>query len=460
VRPDADAASLSSAVADGVGGYGSLSHRWCHRPDFDHGCADRSDSNRPDWQAIRSLLATRDSGLMMMAGQVPEALPVAAWPVEAVVVPLARPLARTLLGMGVETKSGIALGRGATITLWPTLGDLADPDTRVAFEQAVEALFADPTTRPDGVVVDAHPDMVSTLVGRRLAALHDLPVLVVPHHRAHAAAGMAEQGLTESLALAFDGMGWGEDGRLWGAELLHLHPGGCERLGTFAPAPLPGADAAVREPLRQLVGRLVGAGVELTPAWQARHGLDATTAAVWVRQCRQGINAPLSHAAGRLFDAFAAWLGVAPACITHEGEPAIRLEAVARLCTDPALAPTLPFTRRENGRMLVIDWGETFRLPQPFAVAEAVKAAWAWAFHRAVADAILALVDHGVRLTGLRDVVSSGGVFMNRLLRELLWPPLQQRGVVPWLPRRVPVGDGGIALGQVYAATGMGVGAF
>ncbi len=380
----------------------------------------------------------------------PDRIP--ALPAVQLVLPVATRFVRPVLALGVETKHALAMGQEESITLFQPFGDLADPVVRSAMERAVMALLDHPSYAPERLVVDVHPDMYPTVLGRRLARERSLTVVTVQHHQAHGAACMAEHGHHHALALACDGMGYGPDGTLWGAELLHLYPGGWTRLGSFDPVPLPGGDAAVRQPVRQLLARLLAAGVALDADWQVRLGLSAIACDIWSRQCRLGVHAPVSHAAGRLFDAFAVWLGTAPDIIAHEGEPAMALEAVAHRWHGGNPGYHLPFALREAQGMLWVDWSPLFGALPVKTVPEAERPAWAYGFHAAVAEAMGALVVHGVRTTGLRDVVLSGGVFMNRLLRDLLTDRLAALEIRVSCHQRLAPGDGSLAVGQLWAA--------
>ncbi|MBF0147511.1 MAG: hydrogenase maturation protease [Magnetococcales bacterium] len=370
------------------------------------------------------------------------------------VVPLAKPMHRSILAMGTETKNSPALGLPSAITLFKPLGDLTDPTARTLLEQSARELLEHPDPIPRAIAVDLHPDMASSVLGIRLAREYALPIMTIQHHHAHAAACMAEHHLEESLALVCDGMGWGTDGNLWGAELLHVKGSHCVRLGTFAPAPLPGGDAAVRHPLRQLLARWVIAGVEPTERWCGRVGITATEAAVWTHQCHHGLHTPSSHAAGRLFDAFAALLGIAPPTIAFEGEPAIRLEAHARHCSESLHARHhLPFTLKRQGSMRVVDWNPLFRQFSPdreWSPDETIL--WAYSFHQAVATALVRLVTHAMEQTGLNRVVLGGGVFMNTLLKEHFFSMMEDRACQIYYPQRLPPGDAAIALGQAWIA--------
>lgn len=371
-------------------------------------------------------------------------------------IPLAIPLKRSVLAMGIETKNALALGRADEILLFQPLGDTADPSARTMLEEQTRRLLDGGDAAPKTIGVDLHPDMFPSVLGRRLAQERGLAVVAVQHHVAHAAACMAEHGLQESLALVFDGMGWGGDATLWGAELLHVRPGHGLRLGTFAPAPLPGGDAAVKNPYRQLLARWVDADVAIDPDWCATLGLSATEVQLWTHQCRHGLHAPLSHAAGRLFDAFAALLGIAPSVITCEGEPAMLLEAAAkRFVGDGSQVQRLPFSLRQENDLLLVDWRDLIRqFPGDHRWTQDEIAYWAMAFHHTMVDAMVQMVHHGHECTGLRSVVCSGGVFMNELVAVGLRVKLEQEGYRVFQHQRILPGDLSIAVGQAWMIGG------
>lgn len=364
---------------------------------------------------------------------------------------LGRPLLRRVLAMGAELKNAVAVGFEERVVLSPHIGDLEAPEALASLERVARTLPAFLERQPEVVAVDLHPDMQATRLGRRLAAEAGLPVVEVQHHHAHAAAALAEHGLESGLALVMDGTGLGPDGTVWGAELLAVDPGGFRRLATFAPVALPGGDAAVRRPARQAVARWADAGLPPPEEWLKRQGVSAEEAEVWRRQCAGGLNAPLTCAAGRVFDAFSAALGLAPETVTYEGQSAVRLEAAARRAGSGG-GLTLPFSAAERAGCWTVDWREAFAaLADPQAVAGR-ESDWAFAAHRAIADAAWNMINYGLARDASGLVALSGGVFMNRLLNELLVPRLEAAGVRVLLHRRVPPNDGCIALGQAVVA--------
>ncbi len=372
---------------------------------------------------------------------------------------LAHPLHRTVLAMGAELKNAIALGYGDRVIASPHVGDLEAPEAVAGLRQVAEALPRFVNRRPEVVAVDAHPDMHSSRVGREIAARLGFPVREVQHHHAHAAACLGEHGLQEGLALVFDGAGLGPDGHIWGAELLDVQPGAFRRLASFAGVPLPGGDAAVQRPARQLAGRCFAAGIDLTTAQRARLEISDEEWQVWWQQCVAGVNAPVTHAAGRLFDAFAVALGLASRSTTYEGQTAIRLEAAAGRCAGGDSGPALPYRTSEKDGMFWVDWSEAFRgLLNEFhpgkETAAADRGPEAYAAHVAIAAAAAEMIRYGTEATGHRRVALSGGVFMNRILTRLLVAQLEAAGVTVLLHRDTPPNDGCIAIGQAVVAGG------
>jgi hydrogenase maturation protein HypF len=366
---------------------------------------------------------------------------------------LAHGLKRNVLAMGAELKNAIAVGFDDRAVLSPHIGDLDTPEAVEGLRKVARSLPAFLDRQPDVVAVDLHPDMQSTRLGRELAGDCGIPVVEVQHHHAHALACLAENGRSHGLALVFDGTGLGPDGAIWGSELLDVEPGRFRRLGAFAAVPLPGGDAAVRRPARQLVARLWQAGVTADAALLRRWAVTEEESAAWTQQCRSGLNCAATHGAGRLFDSFAALLGLAPPAATYDGQAAVRLEAAARR-HGAAAAPAVPFQAREADGMFWIDWAPAFAaltdqgrpLPAPEAVAMGA--------HRAIAEAALKMIEYGLAVAKRDAVALSGGVFMNRILTELVTSRLASRGIGVLLHRQTPPNDGSIALGQVVAAGG------
>ena len=363
-------------------------------------------------------------------------------------LPLPVPTPEPLLAVGAQLKHTVALAAGDRAVLGPHIGDLENAETLAAFEESVARLGRLRGAYPRVVAYDAHPGYLST----RYAAAH-FPAgqrLAVQHHHAHVAAVAAEHGLPEPfIGIAYDGLGFGDDGTFWGGEVLLAGYTGYRRIGRFGRAPMPGGAAAIRRPVRMALGYLFGAEdlgaappVSLAADLLAR--LDVREVATVRRMVERRINAPLASSAGRLFDAVAGLLGVADDS-AYEGEAAIRLEAAAAGYPTPS---ALRWRLVERAGLWVYDPVPTLtdvleRAGEPAGLVAA-------RFHTTIAEVTVALaaqVD-----SPNRTVCLGGGVWQNRRLATETVAALAAAGFQAHLGERVPVNDGGISYGQAVVA--------
>lgn len=366
--------------------------------------------------------------------------------------------APSVLAMGAELKSTFCMLRGGEAVLSQHIGDLEDAATHADYRAALELYRQLYDFEADTVAVDAHPDYLSTQWGRAIAG-ERLPLRKVQHHHAHVAACLAEHGvpLTHSpvLGIVLDGLGLGEDGSLWGGELLSCDYRGYERVAHFAPVALLGGAKAMREPWRNAFAHL-----ERCIGWAeiaARHPDLEIVRRVRERQVgvlsqmlKSGLNAPLSSSAGRLFDAVAATLGVCTEAVSYEGQAAVELEVLAQRGLDEA-GDGYPVDV-EAGSPRVLSWAALWRALMDDLSAGVPREVIAARFHRGLAAGIAELAIEIARRRGIEHVVLSGGVMQNRLLVGELAQRLRAAGLVVLLPQRVPANDGGIALGQAVIA--------
>jgi len=362
--------------------------------------------------------------------------------------PLAVPLGDggpPALAFGAHQKATVAVAFGGQVVLSQHLGDLTSAEGADLLGRTVEDLLAFFRVRPERLACDLHPDYASTRLAERLAAEWGLPLVRVQHHHAHGAACAAEHGLRGPvLALAWDGTGLGSDGTIWGGEALVVEGAAFRRVGHLKPFPLPGGEAAVKEPRRSAAGLLAATrGLEVLP--EALHpAFGKAELDVLRAMLARDLNCPQTSSIGRLFDAVAALAGVR-AKPGFEGQAAMELEFAAER-TAPEAAYPWAFL------------GDGIRVADPAPLVEALlrdRAAGkgpgvlARRFHAALADLALAWARHAA----LADVVLAGGCFQNALLTDLVLARLTEAGFRVHRHRRLPPNDGSIALGQVAVAT-------
>ena len=365
-----------------------------------------------------------------------------------------------LIALGGELKNTFCLVQGGRAILSQHLGDLEDADT---LEEAGRALalyrqFYGHEAR--AVVVDRHPEYLSTKRGRAMAAEEGLRLIEVQHHHAHVAACLADNARPAEappvVGVVMDGLGLGDDGTIWGGEFLVADYRTYRRAGLLKPVAMPGGAAAAREPWRNAYAHLMAelgwtelamnfSDLALFRQLEAapRQTLDAMIAA--------GVNAPLASSCGRLFDAAAAIAGLAWEAQSHEGEAAMRLEAaIDRAAMDEPDELAYPFSIPRLG-------GRGLPYIEPLAVWRAMlgdrllntpPGVMAARFHRGLAKAIATLAVRVARAEELDTVALSGGCFQNATLLRLVHARLRAEGLAVLTQKTVPANDGGLALGQ------------
>jgi hydrogenase maturation protein HypF len=268
----------------------------------------------------------------------------------------------------------------------------------------------------------------------------------VQHHHAHVASCLADNGEPgPAIGVAFDGLGYGSDGAMWGGEILVCDLTSFRRAGHLAPVRMPGGVMAIREPWRMAAAHLDAAFAgdlpELAVAREHADHWDAVLA-----MARTGTASPVTTSAGRLFDAVAAILGVRDH-INYEGQAAVELEQLA----DPAETTTYPVAI-EDGDPLRIDSAGLVRAVVADMRGGVAPPRVAARFHNGLADAAVSACARVRDSTGLGVVALSGGVFQNVLLTERVVAGLRGGGFRVLTHSRVPPNDGGISLGQVAVA--------
>jgi len=385
-----------------------------------------------------------DSLVRVIAGEPALLRRARGWTPLAIRVPLAFP--EPVLALGAQQKNTICLCAGQDAWLSPHVGDLDDADTFADFVNMIEHMRRLTGLEPRLVAHDLHPDYGSTHHARSLPGVR---LVGVQHHHAHAAAAMAEQGLSGPvLALALDGTGLGEDGTAWGGELLLCDLRESKRLATLRPLALAGGEAAIRQPWRAalaLAMDALGSPARLDDlkvfAQQDAHKLAL------VRQMLHRLQHVVpAHGAGRYFDAVAALvLGRGEA--DFEAELAVALEQLA----DPS--PQQPYSYAVD--LTQHPWQIDLR-PMTRELLHDLRAGVPGArlsarFHETLAAAFAAIVQVGRKAYPGIPVILTGGCMDNALLVANLKRHLAGHGPV-FGHRQTPTGDGGLALGQAVVA--------
>jgi hydrogenase maturation protein HypF len=380
-------------------------------------------------------------------------------------VPLVVPLpfdSLPLLAVGGHLKNVFALARGRFVYQSQHLGDLENLTGLDFFREALQHLMYTFEIEPEAVVHDLHPGYLSTSWAKEWAAERNLPLIAVQHHHAHIAACMAEHGIKgPAIGLSLDGTGYGMDGKIWGGEVLVCRldgpaPGHFERFAHLEYVPMPGGEAAIREPWRMALGHLHHAGFDVeSPEVLALLGAKPQEVRVLERMIERELNTPLTSSCGRLFDAVAAVV-LGRGVVDYEAQAAIELEGCALGEGDePALREYMPeLCEAEEGAAteVVLRTGNLWKAILNDLQCGVPAGRIAARFHAGIAEGYINAAANARIETGINVVAMSGGCLHNRRLARLLRAGLEEEGFQVFQHRKVSPGDGGLSYGQAAVA--------
>lgn len=351
-----------------------------------------------------------------------------------------------ILACGAELKNTFCLTKDHHAFLSQHIGDLENYETLVFYRETLDRMKKLFRISPKAVAYDLHPQYLSTKLALEMT---DLQQVGVQHHHAHIASCMAENGIADKvIGVAFDGTGFGTDGKVWGGEFLIADFDGFRRRAHFRYIPLAGGDTAVREPWRIALSYLLdtfGPQLDSLDLPMFRR-IPAKTAAAVRTMIERRINTVDTSAVGRLFDAVASIVGLRDE-VNFEAQAAIELET----CAASDVEATYPFH--------IID-GDPAQVDVRPAIEQIVRdvcsaKSTSWisaAFHNTMAAIIVELCERLRSGEGLTRVSLSGGTFQNVRLTERAAAELRMRGFEVFLHSKVPPNDGGLSLGQAVIA--------
>ncbi len=381
--------------------------------------------------------------------------------------------ADTIFATGPEQKNTFTFLRNHEAFVSQHIGDVENAETFdawLACKQRFQNLFG---LQARILACDKHPEYLTTKWALEQAALKRTagapePVVQVQHHQAHIVSALAENDLFGPVCgIAFDGTGFGADGNVWGGEVLLSNRETFERFANFAYVPMPGGAAAIKHPLRMAFGVLWEFDLLEHPgAQRALEQLGAQQAEVCERMIEQGLNTPVTSSVGRLFDAASALLGLCTEP-SYEGEAAVLLEAAAWEAVEDAESAEEADERyavsvvkntaaegdtAQTTSVVLLDAAPLFKALLDDVDSQVPAPIIALRFHDAMVQAIVTVAQLVEALYDIKDVVLTGGVFMNRYLMQHAVPQLAERGFTVILNRELPPNDGCVSLGQAVSA--------
>jgi hydrogenase maturation protein HypF len=358
---------------------------------------------------------------------------------------------RQILACGAELKNTFCLTRDNHAFLSQHIGDMENEETLEHFENTIDLYKSLFRIEPELIACDLHPEYLPSKYAAMLASENQLPLIPIQHHHAHIVSCLLEnKAKGPALGVAFDGVGYGTDGTIWGGEFMVVDWHKFKRVGRFEYVPMPGGAAAIKKPYRMALGYLYSLLGNVTLP-ESLQNIKANEIVIIKKQIEQKVNCPLTSSVGRLFDAIAAITGVRQE-IDYEAQAAIEMEMLGTGCIELDTSGVYPFNIEVKDSLRIIRLRHLFE-----AVLSDVKAGVAVSeisarLHSTMASITVKMCQIIAAETGLNQVVLSGGVFQNRLLLRLTRKSLEETGFKVLTHHLVPCNDGGIALGQAAIA--------
>ncbi len=351
-----------------------------------------------------------------------------------------------ILAAGSELKNTFCITNGNYAFLSHHIGDMENYETLQSFEQGVEHFEKLFRVKPEAIACDLHPNYLATRYALERAEREGIPTIAVQHHHAHIAACMAEHGLDGSrpvIGLSFDGTGYGDDGAIWGGEILIADYKSYQRAFHLEYFPLPGGDAAIKKPARTALALLWSVGLEWDERLDSVAEFCAQDQTILRAQLERKINTPMTSSMGRLFDAAAALAGVRQK-VNYEGQAAIEFEALADEAEDGIYSFGLNQDRVETRTMLEALVKDVMGGVSPSKISAK--------FHNGLANMAREACRKIKSETGINEVALSGGVWQNMTLLQKTVQLLEADGFKIYIHHEVPTNDGGLSLGQAMIA--------
>jgi len=353
---------------------------------------------------------------------------------------------RSVLAVGGHLKNTVCLSKDNFAFVSQHIGDLENLETLNAFEHTIDHMQKIFEIEPEIVIHDSHPEYLST---KWVQDTITGPKKSVQHHYAHILSVMAEHTIEEdTIGIALDGTGYGEDGSIWGGEVLISNLQTFKRIAHFEYLPMPGGEKAILEPWRMSASYLrkyLKNGIEKAEELFREHSAKLK---ILEQTMEKGINSPNTSSCGRLFDAVAAILGLRE-IVAYEGQAAIMLESVAmKACGENRVLGEFELVKKDN--IYVITPNKIINNIVELKSIGTDIAEISRAFHLALVDVFLKIAVLLRSETGINQIALSGGCFQNMFLLKHIINDLSKNDFKVLTNREVPVNDGGISLGQAY----------
>jgi hydrogenase maturation protein HypF len=358
---------------------------------------------------------------------------------------------KEILACGSNMKNTFCIAKENFLFLSQYNGDLENIETIEHYKNNIEHFKNIFHFTPKYIACDMHPNYASS----EYAYNTTLPKIEVQHHHAHIVSCLIENKVSRKvIGIAYDGTGYGTDGRIWGGEFLLCDNKEYMRLGHLDYIKMPGGEKAIKEPWRMAVSHIYK--MFKSKVWN-EYNIDTQMKEILLKlygnkainvisMIDADINCPETSSMGRFFDAAASLIGIRDD-ITYEGQAAIELETIAS-------QKSLDFYDYH------IAQGDGYIVKPEKIIAGIIKdkllgeeaSLISDKFHNTIIKFSKEICKLIRKDTGINEVALSGGVFQNSYLLKNLINELENEKFIVYTNKSIPANDGGVALGQIVIA--------
>lgn len=350
-----------------------------------------------------------------------------------------------IFAAGAELKNTFCLTRDHYAFISHHIGDLENLETFIAYREAVEHYQRLFRIQPEVIACDLHPDYLASRFAKQLANEGSLKLVEVQHHHAHLASCLADNQRWKETAigLIYDGTGLGNDGAIWGGEVLVGNCGKFKRAYHLRYIPLAGGDASIRTPARMALSYLWRYELDWDEALPPVKALCMEDRALLRIQLEKNINTMETSSMGRLFDAVSSLIGIRHR-INYEGQAAIELESSIEDSDSGFYPVTLGNGIIDTQPLIEALISDLKRGLSSHQISSR--------FHQSIAVMSLEICKKIRAEKDINLVALSGGVWQNKFLFSKTYQLLKQDGFDMIIHKNVPANDGGLSLGQAFIA--------
>lgn len=361
-----------------------------------------------------------------------------------------------LLALGPELDVTFAILKNGKCYPSQHIGNTSKLKTIDFMKDAIKHLIKlTKTEKLDYIVCDLHPEFNTTKLAGEISEKYNIPLLQVQHHHAHAASVMVEHKLDEAIIITADGVGYGEDGNIWGGEVLYLNnKGEYENMGGLKVQPMPGGDLSTKYPIRMALAILstIMDHEDLRKIMKEEYATffkyQEREVDMTLKQVKNSFNMAYTSSMGRILDSISVLLKISRSR-GYEGECSMKLESKAKEAQG-IIEIEIP-TYTEDDKTIIDTSKFLYEILKLIEDNENI-AEIAYAAEDAIITAITKIAIDKAKAMNINTIGVTGGVFYNAHISKKAYELITNANLNYVQNTNTCSGDGSVSVGECAIA--------